>query len=297
MRHRGVLRVSSEESSAPARLKRGVVRGTHVRAGRFPRADAFGFGFGFGVCVFVVVVVFAFERGVPELVHVGEGLSRGGDEEECGAVWGPRGDAREVRALEGDLGERAAVDGARVDLLAFLLDDGERDGGAVGGDDRAADGARGVRDASRDAAGEGDGVEVVLAHEQQGLAVEAGPAEVPAGGGHRGVGVGGGRRRTGGRGGSGAGARAEGRHARAGGDAGGGGNARSGGDRRRGGKQSRAHATARRDAPSALRRRKGGGFFFYFRAPRAAAGADYEYRARASECRAAGAIQQTTCPK
>ena len=140
-------------------------------------------------------------------------MARGGDEEERGAVRGPRGGAREFRALEGDLGERAAADGTRVDLLALLLDDGERDGGAVGGDDRAADGARGVRDASRDAAGEGDGVEVVLAHEQKGVAVEARPTEVPAGRGHREgvvrVVVGGGRRRRG-RSGSGAGARAEG---------------------------------------------------------------------------------------
>ena len=182
-------------------------------------------------------------------------MARGGDEEERGAVRGPRGGAREFRALEGDLGERAAADGTRVDLLALLLDDGERDGGAVGGDDRAADGARGVRDASRDAAGEGDGVEVVLAHEQKGVAVEARPTEVPAGRGHREgvvrVVVGGGRRRRG-RSGSGAGARAEGERASAEWDAERRGNARSGGDRRRGGGQSRAHATTRRDAPSAL---------------------------------------------
>ena len=170
----------------------------------------------------------------------------------------PRRGAREFRALEGDLGERAAADGTRVDLLALLLDDGERDGGAVGGDDRAADGARGVRDASRDAAGEGDGVEVVLAHEQKGVAVEARPTEVPAGRGHREsvvrVVVGGGRRRRG-RSGSVAPARARrGERASAEWDAERRGNARSGGDRRRGGGQSRAHATTRRDAPSLCRR-------------------------------------------
>ena len=85
--------------------------------------------------------------------------------------------------------------------------------------------------------------------------MEARPTEVPAGRGHREgvvrVVVGGGRRRRG-RSGSGAGARAEGERASAEWDAERRGNARSGGDRRRGGGQSRAHATTRRDAPSAL---------------------------------------------
>ena len=101
-------------------------------------------------------------------------------EEELGGVRGPRGGPRALGARVRDLGGAAAADVARVNLLARILRDGERDGRAVGGDARAPDEARGVRQAPGDAAGGGNRVQVVLAHERERVAVKRRPAEVPA---------------------------------------------------------------------------------------------------------------------
>ena len=181
MRRRGVLRVSGDEKGRADGIaaRRVTARGSNARVVDGSERAPPGLDDAFASARSVVVVVAAGHVDAPQLFGVHERLPRAGCEEEPRPVGGPARRAGSLGSRVRHLRHRPAPRGHRVDLLARVLLHGERDAGAVARDEGREDGSRSVRDSRGDTAADVAPPQVVLAHEDEDIAVEGGPAVVP----------------------------------------------------------------------------------------------------------------------